>query len=160
MTQNQDRGDYERLVPLKDLPRSVIGFSAEGTVTGEDYKTVLIPAVEEALTSGGKIRFLYVLGPDFKTYAPGAMWDDTLFGARHYFDFEKIACVTDHEVYARDHQELRHADAGGCQGICRQGSGRGQGLARRVNREHNRAKAFGGDPDRDCRRLNGSSAQA
>ena len=88
------------LVPVKDLPSGVIGFSAEGIVTGEDYKNVLIPTVEKALEKGGKIRFLYVLGPDFKTYAPGAMWDDTLFGARHYFDFEKIASVTDHEVYA------------------------------------------------------------
>ena len=88
------------LVPVKDLPSGVIGFSAEGTVTGEDYKDVLIPTVENALEKGGKIRLLYVLGADFKSYAPAAMWDDTLFGARHYFDFEKIACVTDHEVYA------------------------------------------------------------
>jgi hypothetical protein len=28
------------------------------------------------------------------------MWDDTLSGARHYFDFEKIACVTGHDVVA------------------------------------------------------------
>jgi len=88
------------LKPIGDLPSGVIGFAAEGTVTDEDYKTVLIPSVEDALKAGGKIRFLYVLGPDFESYAPGAMWDDTLFGARHYFDFEKIACVTDHEVYA------------------------------------------------------------
>lgn len=88
------------LVPVKDPPSGVIGFSAEGTVTAEDYESVLVPTVEEALKGGGKIRFLYFLGPEFKSYAPGAMWDDTLFGARHYFDFEKIACVTDHDVVA------------------------------------------------------------
>ena len=85
---------------MKDLPKGVVGFSAEGTVTAEDYKRILIPAVEDALEGGGKIRFLYYLGPGFKGYAAGAMWDDTMFGARHYFDFEKIACVTDHEIYA------------------------------------------------------------
>ena len=88
------------LIVMKDLPEGVIGFSAEGTVTDADYKTVLIPVVEDALKTGGKIRLLYYLGPDFDKYAPSAMWDDTLFGARHYFDFEKIACVTDHEIYA------------------------------------------------------------
>jgi len=88
------------LKPISDLPKGVVGFSAEGTVTGKDYRDVLIPTVEKALEKGGKIRFLYVLGPGFESYAPGAMWDDTLFGARHYFDFEKIACVTDHDVYA------------------------------------------------------------
>ena len=88
------------LKTMKDLPEGVIGFSAEGTVTDEDYKTVLIPKVEDALMADGKVRLLYVLGPKFDKYAPGAMWDDTLFGVRHYFDFEKIACVTDHEIYA------------------------------------------------------------
>lgn len=88
------------LTKMKYLPEGVIGFSAEGTVTDADYKSVLIPTVEEALKDGGKIRFLYFLGPEFQGYAAGAMWDDTLFGARHFFDFEKIACVTDHEAYA------------------------------------------------------------
>ncbi len=88
------------LTTMTDLPDGVIGFSAEGTVTDADYKTVLIPAVEDALKAGGKVRLLYFLGPQFEKYAPGAMWDDTMFGARHYFDFEKVACVTDHEIYA------------------------------------------------------------
>ena len=86
------------LTTMTDLPDGVIGFSAEGTVTDADYKTVLIPAVEDTLKAGGKVRLLYFLGPQFEKYAPGAMWDDTMFGARHYFDFEKVACVTDHEL--------------------------------------------------------------
>ena len=85
---------------IKNLAKGVIGFSAEGKVTDADYKEVLIPAVEEALKAGGRLRLLYVLGPDFAGYAPSAMLDDTLFGARHFFDFEKIACVTDNETYA------------------------------------------------------------
>jgi hypothetical protein len=88
------------LTAMKDLPKGVVGFSAEGTVTDEDYKSVLIPAVEAAIKDGGKIRFLYFLGPQFKGFAAGAMWDDTLFGVRHYFDFDRIACVTDHEALA------------------------------------------------------------
>ena len=35
----------------------------------------------------------------FEGYEPGAMWDDTAFGFRHFFDFERIAFVTDNEAY-------------------------------------------------------------
>ncbi len=87
------------LTPMKDLPSGVIGFSAEGTVTGEDYETVLIPTLENALKEGDKIHLLLYLGPEFKTYAPGALWDDSRFGVRHFFDFERIACVTDNELF-------------------------------------------------------------
>lgn len=87
------------ITAITDLPDGVVGFSAEGTVTDADYKDNLVPAVEAALKAGGKLRLLYLLGPGFDGYAPSAMWDDTLFGARHYFDFEKIACVTDNETY-------------------------------------------------------------
>ena len=33
---------------MNDLPDTVLGISAEGTVTGADYQTVLIPAVEKS----------------------------------------------------------------------------------------------------------------
>ena len=87
------------ITAIQNLPEGVVGFSAEGTVTDADYRKVLIPAVEDALRSGRRLRFLYVLGPGFAGYGAGAMLDDTLFGVKHYFDFEKIACVTDNLTY-------------------------------------------------------------
>ena len=32
---------------LEGLPDNVLGVSAEGKITGKDYETVLIPAIEE-----------------------------------------------------------------------------------------------------------------
>lgn len=87
------------ITEIKDLPKGVVGFSAEGRVVDADYRDVLIPAVETALKAGGKLHLLYLLGPKFEGYAPSAMLDDGLFGARHFFDFAKIACVTDNETY-------------------------------------------------------------
>lgn len=84
---------------LEDVPGNALGFSFDGMITNEDYKTVLIPAAESALKSGHKLRLLAVLGPGFKGYEPSAMWDDTAFGFRHFFDFERIACVTDNATY-------------------------------------------------------------
>ena len=51
---------------IPDLPDHVLGFSAKGKVTAEDYEKVLIPAVEKELKENKKIRFLYNFGKDSK----------------------------------------------------------------------------------------------
>jgi hypothetical protein len=85
---------------IEDLPPDVIGFEAVGKIGAGDYKSVLDPAVDEALASHDKIRFLYVLGDDFDGYSGGAMWEDTKVGVSHWSKWEKIALVTDHAAYA------------------------------------------------------------
>ena len=87
------------LRPIFDLPPGIIGYSAVGKVSGDDYTKVLVPEVEAKLKEGGKLRFLYLLGPDFEGFELGAMVGDTTFGFRHFFDFEKIAFVSDHAAY-------------------------------------------------------------
>ncbi|MCP4383803.1 MAG: STAS/SEC14 domain-containing protein [Hyphomicrobiales bacterium] len=87
------------IVELKDLPKELLGFSMEGTVKAADYHAVLIPVAENALKAGGKLRLLIFAGPKFQGYEAGAMWDDAGFGFKHFFDFQKIAFVTDNETY-------------------------------------------------------------
>lgn len=87
------------ITEITGMPGRVLGFSLEGKVTKEDYHDVLIPKAEEALQAGHKLRLMIVAGPAFEGYEPGAMWDDTAFGLRHFFDFERIAFVTDNEAY-------------------------------------------------------------
>lgn len=87
--------------PIFDLPKGVIGYSAVGMVTADDYGKVLIPEMEAKIAEGGKLRFLYVLGPEFEGFEIGAMVDDATFGFRHFFDFEKIAFVSDDHAYRK-----------------------------------------------------------
>lgn len=82
---------------IPDLPDNVVGCSATGKVTADDYESVLIPAVETNLKDYDKIRLLYYLGPDFKGYSIGAMWDDAKVGLMHITAWEKIAVVSDVE---------------------------------------------------------------
>lgn len=84
---------------IPDLPDGVLGLSASGTVTADDYEATLIPAVNEATSGGQKARFLYVLGDDFEGYDAKAALDDMKLGGHTWGDFEKIAFVTDHSVY-------------------------------------------------------------
>lgn len=82
---------------IPDMPDNVVAVAATGTVTGEDYDAVLIPAIEDRLKRYDKIRLLYQLGPDFIGFTAQAMWDDAKVGMRHLAAFERIAVVSDIE---------------------------------------------------------------
>ena len=80
---------------MSGLPENVVGLSAIGEITGQDYEQTLIPAIEERIRRHGKVRVLYHLGPAFAGYTAAAMWDDAKLGLSHLRDFEQIAVVTD-----------------------------------------------------------------
>ena len=80
---------------IPDLPDGVVGLRAIGDVDGEDYETVIIPAVEAALEGRNKARLLYVLGPEFDEYKGDAFLEDAKLGMHHLFDFERVGVVTD-----------------------------------------------------------------
>jgi hypothetical protein len=80
---------------IEGLPDNVVGFSARGTLSSDDYEKVLIPAVDRALESHDKLRLLSVLGGQFEGLTAGAIWDDTRVGFSHVTRWEKIAVVTD-----------------------------------------------------------------
>lgn len=77
------------------LPEShgqTIGIRVTGTLTDDDYKSVLIPVIEKALAEEGKLRVL-LLFEDFEGWDLQAAWDDTVFGMTHRTDFERLALV-------------------------------------------------------------------
>ena len=80
---------------LTGLPENVIGFSAHGKVTAQDYELHVVPAVEAALASYDKLRLLYQLGDDFEGFGAGALWEDAKVGLSHLAAWERTALVTD-----------------------------------------------------------------
>ena len=80
---------------LSDFPANVLALACSGQVTERDYATTVIPAVEKALTSPGRLRLYYEIGPAFTGFEPGAMWDDFRVGVEHLSRWERIAVVTD-----------------------------------------------------------------
>jgi hypothetical protein len=82
---------------IPDLPNTVLGFKASGELTSDDYRDVLVPAVEGALRSQEKLRLLYVLGDEVTGFSAGAAWQDTKVGMAHITKWEKVAVVTDKE---------------------------------------------------------------
>ena len=83
---------------INDLPDNVLAVSAEGKITGTDYETVLIPALEKKLKVNKKIRMLYHLGSSFTGFDLNAMLDDAKMGMKHLSAWERVAFVSDHEL--------------------------------------------------------------
>jgi len=82
---------------IPNLPDKVLGFTAKGTVTADDYESVIIPAVEALFSRQRKVRFLYHLGKDFSGFEAAAVWDDTKLGLKHLTGWERMAVVSDLE---------------------------------------------------------------
>ena len=80
---------------LGNMPAGVLGLEAVDDVEKEDYADVIVPAVEAAIAEHGKVRVVYVLGPEFDDYEGEAVWEDLKLGARHPASFERIAVVSD-----------------------------------------------------------------
>jgi len=84
------------LEQLTDLPAGVLGFTAVGELHADDYRDVLLPAIERAIADGGKVRILLEF-PTFDGLSAGALWEDLKMGVEHLTHWKRIALVTDIE---------------------------------------------------------------
>ena len=80
---------------LGGMPVGVLGLEAVDDVKKEDYDNVIVPAIDAAIAEHGKVRLVYVLGPEFDDYEGDAVWEDLKLSARHPASFERMAIVTD-----------------------------------------------------------------
>ncbi|MEU8925851.1 STAS/SEC14 domain-containing protein [Kitasatospora sp. NPDC048545] len=78
---------------LDGMPAGVIGFEASGKLAAEDYRDVVLPALELA-AEAGEVRFLIVMR-DFQGMSGGALWQDLKVGFGHLKAWKRIAVVTD-----------------------------------------------------------------
>lgn len=77
------------------MPAGVTGFETVGTIKAEDYRAVVLPALERA-SAAGEVRFVVVV-PEFHGMSGGAMWDDLEVGIEHLTAWKRMALVTDIE---------------------------------------------------------------
>ena len=82
---------------IEGAPRHVQAFKAVGEVGVADFERALWPALGATLKAGRKLRVVYVLGPDFTGYAPGAAWDDMTGGFSQLSHWDRCAVVTDRD---------------------------------------------------------------
>jgi hypothetical protein len=86
------------LALIDGYPDHVVAVRGSGTVTGEDYTEVLVPAIARATAEGRRARLLIELGEGFEGYDASALRADAGLGIGHFGSFERIAVVTDHDA--------------------------------------------------------------
>lgn len=72
---------------------NVLAFRATGKLTDEDYKRVLVPAMQDRVRESDRIRVMLEFDEEFSGWELGAMWDDAKFGLKFRQNFEKMAIV-------------------------------------------------------------------
>lgn len=82
---------------IEGLPDDVLGVEVSGAVSARDYTEILIPAVEAKLGNHRRIKLLYHVTPEFKSFSPGAMWNDARVGMMNFSKFNRIALVADQD---------------------------------------------------------------
>jgi hypothetical protein len=92
------------LEPLDGMPPGVLGFRATGHVTGDEYGTVLLPAMRAA-AEAEEVRMVFAVGPGFEAFEPGALMQDTraglTLGLGHPKAWKRTALVTDVDWIAK-----------------------------------------------------------
>ena len=80
---------------IPNLPDNVLGFMASGAVSGGDFTTVVVPAIEAASNASEALRLLYVIPDGCTGFSAEAMWDNTKVVMGHVNQLEKVALVSD-----------------------------------------------------------------
>ncbi|MBN0047581.1 STAS/SEC14 domain-containing protein [Streptomyces actuosus] len=80
---------------LHDVPPGIDAVKATGTVSKDDYTAVIEPLLDDARKEGRRIRFLYEFGTEFRSFTPGAGWEDFKVGLGAVRQFEGCAVVSD-----------------------------------------------------------------
>jgi hypothetical protein len=80
---------------FEDMPAGVVGVRAVGTLTPEDYTSVVVPMIEAAAREGRRLRFLCVVDEAFTGLTPAAAWQDVKLGVRAMRNLGACAVVTD-----------------------------------------------------------------
>lgn len=82
---------------LTDVPDNVAGFRAVGEVTGDDFKTTVLPAVDEVVIRTGELNYLMIIDTPLSNWTYGAWVQDALLGIQELTKWNRAAIVSDSE---------------------------------------------------------------
>lgn len=79
------------------MPPGTLGFTGAGEVDDDDFEEVVAPVLRQEIARQGKIRMLYLLGPEVREHDEDATKAGFAFAARHPSAWERVAVVSDED---------------------------------------------------------------
>lgn len=83
---------------LTDVPANVAGFRAVGEVTKDDFKTVVLPVVDQVVIKYGELNYLMIIDSPLKDWTAGAWVQDLVLGIQELMKWNRVAIVSDSEA--------------------------------------------------------------
>lgn len=80
-----------------DATDNIIAFRAIAEVNKDDFKAVVIPAVEKLIKQTNEINFLLVLDTDIENFTEQGWLEEVLLEFKHYGQWHRTAFVSDSE---------------------------------------------------------------
>lgn len=102
---------------LEDLPETVVGIRAINDVTENDYKQVVLPALETVHKKFGNLRLIIVLETSVSNYTPGAWLNDLKAGLKYFTNWHRIAIVSDEKMVQIVTDAVSYIMPGECKGF-------------------------------------------
>jgi hypothetical protein len=99
------------LQTMTGLPPGVLGFEINGALHADDYRQVLLPAVEAAIQQGEKIRIVLVF-ERFDGLSGGALGQDLKLGVEHLTPLAAHRAGHRHRLDDPPHGAVRLDDPG------------------------------------------------
>jgi hypothetical protein len=78
-----------------DVPPGIDAVRAVGTLSREDYESVVVPMLDAAAREGRGLRFLCVVDEEFRGLTPDGAWADVKLGLAAMRNLEGCAVVSD-----------------------------------------------------------------
>lgn len=82
---------------IHNLPANMVGFTANGEITENDFNNTVIPDVDELVKRTGKINYMLVLETPLSNFSAGAWIKDAVMGLKHITKWNRAAIVSDNE---------------------------------------------------------------
>ena len=102
------KSEESMIKELNEMPPESFGFEATGKLRAEDYRDVVLPALERAAATG-EVRFVIVM-KEFDGMTGGAVWQDLKVGFRAPSGLEADCTGHRHRVDAAPDEPLRLDD--------------------------------------------------